>query len=129
MIGWSATISAPHMHANAAESLLPFLHPSAKILDVGSGSGYLTHVFANLIGDEGRIVGIDHMQGLVDLANDNMRKSEVGRKLLESGKVRFVNGDGRKGWAEGGPYNAIHVGAAAREMHQEIIDQLKAPGR
>ena len=117
------------MHANAAESLLSFLHPSARVLDVGSGSGYLTHVFANLVGDDGRIVGIDHMQGLVDLANDNMRKSEVGRRLLESGKVRFVTGDGRKGWAEGGPYDAIHVGAAAKEMHQEIIDQLKAPGR
>ena len=117
------------MHANAAESLLPFLGPSGKVLDIGSGSGYLTHVLANLVGDEGRVVGIDHMQGLVDLANDNMGKSEEGRRLLEGGKVRFVLGDGRKGWAEGSPYDVIHVGAAASEMHQEIVDQLKAPGR
>ena len=43
-IGYGATISAPHMHAHAAENLLSFL-PAADfkggaILDVGSGSGY-----------------------------------------------------------------------------------------
>ena len=29
-------------------------------------------------------------------------------------------GDGRKGYAAGGPYNAIHVGAAAPELPQEV---------
>lgn len=117
------------MHARAAESLLPFLHANARVLDIGSGSGYLTHVLANLVGDRGRIVGIDHVQGLVDLAKGNMSRSEAGRRLLETEKVQFVTGDGRRGWAEGAPYDAIHVGAAAKEMHQAIIDQLKAPGR
>ena len=128
-IGHAATISAPHMHAHASESLLPYLHPAAKILDIGSGSGYLTHVLANLVGTEGRVVGIDHIQSLVDLANTNMAKSEDGKELLGSGQVRFVKGDGRKGWKEGGPYDAIHVGAAAKEAHSDLIDQLKAPGR
>lgn len=117
------------MHASAAESLLPFLHPNARVLDVGSGSGYLTHVLSNLLGSEGKVVGIDHIQGLVDLSNKNMAKSEEGKQLLESGKVKFIVGDGRRGWKEGGPYDAIHVGAAAKEAHQDIIDQLKAPGR
>jgi protein-L-isoaspartate O-methyltransferase len=50
-IGYNATISAPHMHAHAAENLLSSL-PSDRedgaILDVGSGSGYrkLEHVVA-----------------------------------------------------------------------------------
>jgi hypothetical protein len=43
-IGFGATISAPHMHAHAAENLLPSLVkadiPGGAILDVGSGSGY-----------------------------------------------------------------------------------------
>lgn len=130
-IGFSATISAPHMHAAAAESLLPFLYPGAKVLDIGSGSGYLTHVLSKLVGSEGegKVVGIDHIQGLVDLANNNMRKSEDGREMLRNGKIQFVKGDGRKGWAEGGPYDAIHVGAAATEAHPTILDQLKSPGR
>lgn len=37
------------MHAHAAEALASRLQPGAKVLDVGSGSGYLTAVFAHLI--------------------------------------------------------------------------------
>lgn len=135
-IGYGATISAPHMHASAAEALLPFLPQSkgAKVLDVGSGSGYLTHVLANLVcgGDgrgEGKVVGIDHITGLTTMATENMSKSEEGRRLLESGKVEFVTGDGRRGYESGGPYDAIHVGAAAAVVHEELISQLKSPGR
>lgn len=124
------------MHASAAESLLAFMpeDAGANVLDIGSGSGYLTHVLANLIcgadgkGD-GHVVGIDHIQGLVDMSRENMRRSEQGRRLLDTGKVELVVGDGRKGYPKGGPYDAIHVGAAASEMHQSLIDQLKSPGR
>ncbi|KPI44234.1 Protein-L-isoaspartate(D-aspartate) O-methyltransferase [Cyphellophora attinorum] len=135
-IGFGATISAPHMHASAAESLLPHMpeNRGARVLDVGCGSGYLTHVLANIVcgGDgsgDGKVIGIDHIQGLVDMSEKNMRKSAEGRRLLETGKVEFVKGDGRKGYAAAGPYDAIHVGAAAVELHQELIDQLKSPGR
>lgn len=128
-IGYSATISAPHMHASACESLLPFLHSSARVLDIGSGSGYLTHVLANLVGPNGTVIGVDHIQGLVDMANNNFAKSEDGRKLLESKRVRFVKADGRLGFPEGGPYDAIHVGAAAASLHPALVEQLKAPGR
>ena len=135
-IGFSATISAPHMHASACESLLGFMpeNKGAKVLDIGSGSGYLTHVLANIVcgadgtGD-GKVVGVDHIQGLVDLSTKNMRKSEEGRRLLDTGKAEFVLGDGRKGYPVGGPYDAIHVGAAAASMHKDLIDQLKSPGR
>lgn len=135
-IGYKATISAPHMHASACESLLPFMleNKGAKVLDIGSGSGYLTHIFANLVcgsdgtGD-GKVVGIDHIPQLTDLARKNMEKSEEGKRLLQQGKAEFVTGDGRKGYAEGGPYDAIHVGAAAAEVHEALIEQLKSPGR
>jgi protein-L-isoaspartate(D-aspartate) O-methyltransferase len=135
-IGFSATISAPHMHASASESLLPFMpeNKGAKVLDVGSGSGYLTHVLANIVcgpdgAGDGKVVGIDHIQGLVDLSTTNMRKSSEGRRLLDTGKVEFIKGDGRKGYPAAAPYDAIHVGAAAASMHQDLIDQLKSPGR
>ncbi|EON65228.1 protein-L-isoaspartate O-methyltransferase [Coniosporium apollinis CBS 100218] len=128
-IGYSATISAPHMHASACESLLPFLKPGSKVLDIGSGSGYLTHVLAELVKPGGTVIGVDHIQPLVDLAARNMAKSKEGRELLESGTVKFIKADGRKGWPEGAPYDAIHVGAAAAEHHVALTDQLKAPGR
>ncbi|KAL8981206.1 MAG: hypothetical protein Q9205_003944 [Flavoplaca limonia] len=58
-----------------------------------------------------------------------MAKSESGKEMLATGKVKFVCGDGREGWKEGGPYDAIHVGAAAREEHKVLVEQLRAPGR
>jgi protein-L-isoaspartate(D-aspartate) O-methyltransferase len=117
------------MHANACESLLTHLSPGARVLDIGSGSGYLTAVLSNLVGPSGNVIGIDHIQPLVDLSIANMSKGEEGRRMLEEGQVRFVTGDGRKGYKEGAPYDAIHVGAAAAEHHGELTEQLKAPGR
>jgi protein-L-isoaspartate(D-aspartate) O-methyltransferase len=117
------------MHASACESLLPHLKPGSRVLDIGSGSGYLTHVLAELVKPNGTVIGIDHIQALTDLAHGNMRKSKEGTELLESGVVKFITGDGRKGWADGAPYDAIHVGAAAAEHHKDLTDQLKAPGR
>ena len=40
------TISAPHMHGLALRLLIPVLKPGRKILDIGSGSGYLSVCFA-----------------------------------------------------------------------------------
>ena len=117
------------MHANACESLLDYLQPGSKVLDIGSGSGYLTAVLSTLVGPSGKVVGIDHIQPLIEISTSNMAKSEAGRKMLESGQVKFVTGDGRKGWKEDGPYDAIHVGAAAAVLHEALTEQLKAPGR
>ncbi|KAK4160499.1 protein-L-isoaspartate O-methyltransferase-domain-containing protein [Cladorrhinum sp. PSN259] len=143
-IGHSATISAPHMHASAVEHLLPYLLPSEKngfkprVLDVGSGSGYLTHVMAELVGDKGKVVGIEHIKPLQELGEGNMNKSSEGRQMLQTSRVRFRVADGRKGWEDsedGGSdgentgWDAIHVGASAVEIHKELLDQLKSPGR
>lgn len=40
-----------------------------------------------------------------------------------------VDADGRQGWPDLAPYDAIHVGAAAREIPQALLDQLKPGGR
>jgi protein-L-isoaspartate(D-aspartate) O-methyltransferase len=117
------------MHASACDSLLPYLKDGSRVLDIGSGSGYLTHVIAELVKPSGTVIGIDHIQALTDMAIKNTEKSAEGRELLSSGAIKFVTGDGRKGYAEGAPYDAIHVGAAAAEHHAVLEDQLKAPGR
>ncbi|UPK90437.1 hypothetical protein LCI18_001372 [Fusarium solani-melongenae] len=141
-IGHHATISAPHMHASAIEHCLAYLIPSSaspspRVLDIGSGSGYLTHVMAELVGDKGLVVGLEHIKELKELGEHNMAKSPEGRKFLESGKVKFRLGDGRKGWVEepregeqdeGKGWDVIHVGASAAEIHPELLEQLKAPG-
>lgn len=127
------------MHAHATESLLPFLKPGARILDIGSGSGYLTAVLAELVhsqggssvSQEGKVVGLEHVQQLRDLGERNTSKSSRGKSLLESGKVKFVVGDGRKGYLGEGKegWDAIHVGAAAVTLHEELVVQLRCPGR
>ena len=126
------------MHANAVEALLPYILPSTarpapRVLDVGSGSGYLTHVMAELVGEKGVVVGVEHIRELKELGEGNMGKSEEGKAFLGSGRVRFRVGDGRRGWVEPGEeaekWDAIHVGAAAVEVHAEMLEQLNAPGR
>ncbi|ERS95347.1 protein-L-isoaspartate(D-aspartate) O-methyltransferase [Sporothrix schenckii 1099-18] len=136
-IGHGVTISAPHMHALAAENLLPYAagnsEHGAHILDIGSGSGYLTHVLAALAGPAGSVVGVEHIGALCDQARHNMAKSDDGRQLLATGRVQFVVGDGRKGAPASlvgdHGFDAIHVGAAAAELHPELLAQLRAPGR
>ncbi|KFY73643.1 hypothetical protein V499_06295 [Pseudogymnoascus sp. VKM F-103] len=151
-IGWRATISAPHMHASALESLFPSTRSAVtgypadrpmRVLDVGSGSGYLTHVMAELAGEDGKVVGIEHIKELAELGRENMEKSAEGAAMLESGRVRFVVGDGRKGWVEPDigkknigqdtwdekGWDAIHVGAGAAHLHEELVAQLRRPGR
>ncbi|XP_077752720.1 protein-L-isoaspartate(D-aspartate) O-methyltransferase isoform X5 [Canis aureus] len=124
---FQATISAPHMHAYALELLFDQLHEGAKALDVGSGSGILTACFARMVGSSGKVIGIDHIKELVDDSINNVRKDDP--VLLSSGRVQLVVGDGRMGYAEEAPYDAIHVGAAAPVVPQALIDQLKPGGR
>ncbi|CAF1002609.1 unnamed protein product [Adineta ricciae] len=126
-IGYNVTISAPHMHAYALEMLEDKLVPGARVLDVGSGSGYLTACMARLVQPGGKVVGIEHMPELVQLAIKNISKN--GRSLFDDGVLEIVTGDGRLGYPQDGPYDAIHVGAAASSRPNELIDQLKPGGR
>ncbi|KAG0320376.1 hypothetical protein BGZ99_004534 [Dissophora globulifera] len=126
-IGYNSTISAPHMHAAALESLSPFLFPGAKVLDVGSGSGYLTACMAEMVGPQGRVVGVEHIPELVVKSEENTKKGHL--DFMEEKRLAFYTADGRTGYRQDAPYDCIHVGAAADSMHEELVDQLKAPGR
>jgi len=97
-------------------------------LDVGSGSGYLTAVLHHLVSPGGKVVGIDHIPQLVEGSIGNLKKDGLGR-ALETGEVVLVSGDGRLGYPQEGPYDAIHVGAAAATVPSALIEQLASPGR
>ncbi|TPX34924.1 hypothetical protein SmJEL517_g02592 [Synchytrium microbalum] len=127
VIGYGATISAPHMHAHALELLLDKLTPGSKVLDVGSGSGYLTSCFAELVGPSGKVVGIDHIDELVEMSQRNIMSDHP--EYLEDGRIVLVAGDGRQGYVNESPYDAMHVGAAADGVPQALFDQLKVGGR
>ncbi|KAI4374597.1 hypothetical protein MLD38_012576 [Melastoma candidum] len=127
-IGYNATISAPHMHAMCLHLLQDHLLPGMHALDVGSGTGYLTACFSLMVGPEGRAVGVEHIPELASFSISNIKKSEAA-SYLEKGSLSIHVGDGRQGWPEFAPYDAIHVGAAAKEIPQQLIDQLKPGGR
>ncbi|CEO96581.1 hypothetical protein PBRA_005190 [Plasmodiophora brassicae] len=126
-IGYNATISAPHMHAMCLEELKDQLKPGAVVLDVGSGSGYLSAVMAELVRPDGRVYGIEHIGELVDMAIRNVNAGNP--DLLRDGLVEFVVGDGRLGMKDKAPFDCIHVGAAAPTVPHELIAQLKNNGR
>jgi protein-L-isoaspartate(D-aspartate) O-methyltransferase len=115
-------------------------------LDVGSGSGYLAAVLHHLVSPGGKVVGIDHIPELVDGSIANLKKDGLG-SALETGELVILSGDGRLGYAQEGvcvvvlwlgittllndigPYDAIHVGAAAATIPPALIEQLAEPGR
>jgi len=122
-IGYGATISAPHMHAYCLERLLPRLKPGASVLDVGSGSGYLTACFAHLVGPTGRVLGIDIIPELVKFATANVARANPEMR----DRITFAAGDGWKS-LEGYWFDAIHVGAAASDLPDALVALLKPGG-
>ena len=115
------------MHAMALEQPHAQLAPGSTVLDVGSGSGLLTTVMAEMVGETGRVVGIDHVPELVQWSKDNVRRAGK-QELLDSGRLQLLVRDGFAGYAEGGPYDAIHVGAAPPTVPDELKRQLKPGG-
>lgn len=133
-IGFMQTISAPHMHATALEYLTPAIAASARdkravrILDVGSGSGYLTAALARMAEDAGStdtvVVGVETVGELARRSIVNIESDD--NHLLAD--IRIIQGDGWSGCEEWGPYDAIHVGAAADTFPAALGQQLNEEG-
>ncbi len=60
----------------------------AKVLDVGSGSGYLCACFGLMVGEKGKVVGIDRLPHLVDWGIANIKKDKP--DLLEKGAPFYL---------------------------------------
>ncbi|CAA0841272.1 Protein-L-isoaspartate O-methyltransferase 1 [Striga hermonthica] len=70
----------------------------------------------------------EHIPELAESSVKNIEKSEAAT-LLREGLLSIHDVDGRQGWSESSPYEAIHVGAATPEIPPALIDQLKSGGR
>jgi protein-L-isoaspartate(D-aspartate) O-methyltransferase len=117
-VGFGQTISQPYMTALMAQCLE--LKGTELVLDVGSGSGYGAALLGALAS---RVVSIELIEGLALLARRNLQRTGWGRN------VAVVAGDGSVGYRECAPYDAICVGAAAPDVPDALIEQLRDPGR
>jgi protein-L-isoaspartate(D-aspartate) O-methyltransferase len=116
-IGEGQTISQPYIVAIMLEALC--LTPADRVLEVGTGSGYVTALLAELTAD---VISVERHRALADSANEVL--SRLGYR-----NVTVIVGDGSRGFAEAAPYNAIIVSAAAPELPQQLIEQLAEDGR
>ena len=111
-IGHGQTISQPWVVARMTEALLQDTQPR-KVLEIGTGSGYQAAVLAAL--------GLEVYT--VERIGDLLRQAR--KRLRQLGlNVRSKHDDGRIGWAEHAPYDAILVTAAAPALVDALIDQL-----
>jgi len=115
------------MHAVALENLRDSLRDGASVLDIGSGSGYLTVAMAVMVGSKGKVVGIEHASALVKQSEDSVKHTHPA--MLSSGQIRFEVANGALGLKKNAPYDCIHVGVAVPEVPASLLDQLKPGGR
>lgn len=113
-IGHGQTISQPWVVARMTEALLETA--PKKVLEVGTGSGYQAAVLAAL--------GLDVFT--VERIGDLLRTARKRFRALGL-HVRSKHDDGRIGWPEEAPFDAIIVTAAGPALVDALVDQL-APG-
>ena len=116
-IGEGQTISQPYIVAYMTEALA--LAPGARVLEIGTGSGYQAAVLAELVAE---VYTIEIVPVLAARAARTLR--ELGYK-----NVHVRDGDGYLGWPEHAPYDAVIVTAAPDHVPQPLVDQLRAGGR
>lgn len=116
-IGEGQTISQPYIVAVMLQALA--LSSQDVVLEVGTGSGYLTALLAELAKE---VLSIERHPALADGARELLDR--MGYK-----NVRVITGDGSRGFPESAPYDAIIVSAAAPELPLALVDQLAEGGR
>lgn len=94
----------------------------SKVLDVGSGSGWTTALLAELVGPQGRVIGVERIPELAanartSLAMGNWPQAEI--RLAAKGVL---------GAPEDGPFDRILVSAEADELPKSLVEQLADGG-
>jgi protein-L-isoaspartate(D-aspartate) O-methyltransferase len=116
-IGQGQTISQPWVVARMTEALIEHGLPK-RVLEVGTGSGYQCAVLAQLVE---KVYTVERIEELLRNARRRFRK-------LGIANVRSKHADGRLGWPEEAPFDAIILTAAGAEIDNALIDQLAPHG-
>jgi len=116
-IGFNQTISQPYIVARMTELVLDA--SPRRVLELGTGSGYQAAVLAQLV-DE--VYTVERIYPLLEKAVSRFKR-------LQLRNVYARHADGGIGWPENGPFDAIIVTAAPKDIPLELIRQLKEGGR
>ena len=116
-IGEGQTISQPYIVAVMLAHMA--LQPADRVLEIGTGSGYATALLSRLCAE---VYSIERHGELAAVAEATLAR-------LGYSKVRVRVGDGRVGWPENSPFDAILVSAAASEIPAALFAQLHSGGR
>lgn len=111
------TISQPFIVASMLQALQ--LKPENRVLEVGTGSGYLTALLAELAVE---VISIERHAALAAAARELLTR-------LGYSKPKIVVGDGSQGYPPGAPYDAVIVSAAANEIPSALLAQMADDGR
>jgi protein-L-isoaspartate(D-aspartate) O-methyltransferase len=115
-IACGQTISQPFIVGLMTQALT--LEPRARVLEIGTGSGYQTAVLSRLA----RLVyTIERYRTLLG-------EAEARFKTLQLGNIITRFGDGAEGWAKQAPFDRILVTAAAPGDPKALLAQLKPSG-
>lgn len=115
-IGEGQTISQPYIVAFMSEQLR--LHPTDRVLEIGTGCGYQTAVLAELAAE---VYSVEILSPLAQRAWRTLER-------LGYRNVHLRRGDGYNGWAEHAPYDAIIVTCAPPAIPPPLVAQLKEGG-
>jgi len=116
-IGCGQTISQPYIVALMAEALR--IAPDARVLEIGTGSGYAAAVLAELGSD---VVSLERHPVLAERARAILARLGIFR-------VHVHVADGTLGWPQGAPYDAISATASGPFVPPALLDQLALGGR
>lgn len=116
-IGYGQTISQPYTVAYMTSLLAARCSPPAKVLEIGTGSGYQAAVLDAL---GYRVYSVERIPELYERAARLFRSLGI--------PVRCRLADGSLGWEEEVPFEGIMVTAAAPDCPQHLLGQLSPDG-
>jgi protein-L-isoaspartate(D-aspartate) O-methyltransferase len=116
-IGCGQTISQPYVVALMLEKLN--LKPNDRVLEIGSGSGYVTALLSLLVK---KVTGLELEKELADKSKKVLQK-------LKIDNVDILCKDGYGGHKPRAPYDAIILSAAPEALPEDLLDQLKPSGK
>jgi protein-L-isoaspartate(D-aspartate) O-methyltransferase len=89
------------------------------VLEIGTGSGYLTALLARTVR---RVTSVEISEQLHNQASEKLKSAGISN-------VTLINDDGVNGWAKDAPYDAIAITGSVPVLETNFQHQLKPGGR